>query len=393
MTPVSGVRAVGGCEIIEDGSRFEELESAWQALWLRTGGGIFQSHHWIRAWWNSNPTACRLHIAVAWDDTGAMTAALPLVVLRWRGIRILQWAAQSVSDYCDGLGDSEALLRQLWTTVNRRGGFDIVRLKNIRPDASVRPILSAAIAPGEPSDACLQVACEWSDGHGWFRSLNKKKRSNHSRGERMLAEMGKISVRQIGADPPASLIARLSDLKDQWRRANGLESTCDAAMLTALVDALEKLGALSIVVLECDGEVVAGSINAVHGGRLLAFFATYDPVVARASPGIMLMTHYIRWAFDNGITEIDFLRGEEVYKFEFANSVVTLDVFLAGRSAVGAALLAAYRLGTAARRIVRPAKTVEAPAIGSAYFTEKGTRRDVATKPATAKRPAAEVPA
>jgi CelD/BcsL family acetyltransferase involved in cellulose biosynthesis len=375
------------CELVEDGPRFEEMEPMWQALWLRNGSGVFQSHYWIRAWWESDQADSRLHIAAAWAD-GELVAALPLVVLRWRGIRILQWAAQSVSDYCDALGASEEVLRQLWAMVEQRGGFDIVRLKNVRLDAIVRPILCDAVAPGEPSDACLQVAKQWPGGEGWFRSLNKKKRSNHSRGERMLAEMGKISVRHIVADPPAALIARLSDLKEQWRRANGLASTCDAAMLAALVDGLGKLGALCIVVLECDGEVVAGSINAIQGNRLLAFFATYNPVVARASPGIMLMTHYIKWAFDNGITEVDFLRGEEVYKFEFANRLVTLDGFLAGRTVIGALVLAAHGLWNAARRFAKAPKPVQAPTIGSAYFTEKGTPRDASPLVTAANIPA-----
>jgi CelD/BcsL family acetyltransferase involved in cellulose biosynthesis len=159
-------------------------------------------------------------------------------------------------------------------------------------------------------------------------------------------------------------------------------------MLAALVDGLSRLGALRIVVMECGDQVVAASINAVQGKRLLAFFATYDPVVARASPGIMLMTHYIRWALDNGISEIDFLRGEEVYKFEFANHVVELDVFVAGRSAVGAAVLAAYRLWAVARRYRTSGKEAPKPAIGSAYFTEKGTLREAAPAKTTEQIPA-----
>jgi len=366
------------CEIVDSGHRLEELEAAWHALWLRSGAGIFQSYHWVSGWWTRGQ-AERLHIALAWDRD-ELVAVLPLAVLRWHGARILQWAAQSVSDYCDGLTSSEDALRQLWTMVHRRGGFDIVRLKNVRHDAAIRPILRATVAPGKPDDACLQVVSQWSQsGDGWFRSLNKKKRSNHARGERMLADMGKVTVRQILDHPPPALIARLSELKEQWRQANGLASTCDAATLAALVAALDKIGALMIMVLECDERVVAGSINAVHGGRLLAYFATYDPAVARASPGIMLMTHYIRWGLDNGITEIDFLRGEEVYKFEFANAAITLDAFLAGRTVAGRCVVQLYRLRNAARRLSRSSTgDNQKPTIGSAYFTEKGTPRSPA---------------
>jgi CelD/BcsL family acetyltransferase involved in cellulose biosynthesis len=199
----------------------------------------------------------------------------------------------------------------------------------------------------------------------------------------MLSEMGKVTVRHILADPSPVLIARLSDLKEQWRQANGLVSNCDAAMLTALVEGLGKLGALRIMVLECGDQVIAGSINAVRGNRLMAFFATYDPIVAWASPSIMLMTHYIRWALDHGITDIDFLRGEEVYKYEFANTVVMLEVFLSGRTIIGTSMVAAYRLWVAAQRFANLRKDEQKPTIGSAYFTEKGTPRQMAPAKAT----------
>jgi CelD/BcsL family acetyltransferase involved in cellulose biosynthesis len=367
------------CEIVDSGRRLRELETAWDALWRRSGAGIFQSYHWVSGWWMRGH-AERLHIALAWDD-GELVAVLPLVVLRWRGVRILQWAAQSASDYCDGLASSADALRQLWTIVYMRGGFDIVRLKNVRPDAAIRPVLCETLAPGEADGACLQVISRWPSGDGWFRSLNKKKRSNHARGERMLADMGNVTVRHILDHPPPAVIARLSELKEQWRQANGLASTCDAATLAALIAALEKIGALMIVVLECDGWVVAGSVNAVQGNRLLAYFATYDPAVARASPGIMLMAHYIRWALDNGITEVDFLRGEEVYKFEFANTAITLDVFLAGRTVAGRWIVRLYRARNAMRRLSRSSSNDgPGPTIGSAYFTEKGTPRVPARK-------------
>ena len=42
------------CEVIDNERRLDELESEWHALWLRTEGGVFQSYHWIKAWWLSS---------------------------------------------------------------------------------------------------------------------------------------------------------------------------------------------------------------------------------------------------------------------------------------------------------------------------------------------------
>lgn len=108
---------------------------------------------------------------------------------------------------------------------------------------------------------------------------------------------------------------------------------------------------------------------------MLAVFATYDPVVARASPGIMLMTEYTKWAFDHGITVVDYLCGEETYKFEFANSHLILNSFVASKTIVGSCLLASYRLWN--RYANGKANNIEMPSIGSAYFTYKGNARNV----------------
>src|SRR5437868_11415821 len=96
---VGDLRAKGGggpamidCQIVDDGQRFDELKDAWQALWLRNKAGIFQSHHWIKAWWTSGQAEFRLHITVAWQ-AGELVGVLPLVIRHWCGARVLQWAA------------------------------------------------------------------------------------------------------------------------------------------------------------------------------------------------------------------------------------------------------------------------------------------------------------
>jgi CelD/BcsL family acetyltransferase involved in cellulose biosynthesis len=188
--------------------------------------------------------------------------------------------------------------------------------------------------------------------------------------------MGEVTVRHSLYRPSQATIGRLAELKEQWLQANELSTVCDAAMLASLVNALDKLGALRVVTTECDGKLIAGSINAVHGGRLMAYFATYDPSVARASPGIMLMTDYIKWSLDNGIKEIDFLRGNETYKFEFATDSLILNSFVARKTLVGAAMLTAHRLWVNSRRQTDDKEVKQQPVVGSAYFTEKGNPRE-----------------
>src|SRR5262249_40019790 len=128
---------------------------------------------------------------------------------------------------------------------------------------------------------------------------------------------------------------------------------------------------------------VAASINAVHGRILLAYFAVYDAAFARASPGILLMTEYTRWAFDAGLTKVDYLRGEETYKFEFANNVVSLNSYTKAMTYIGVMSLTFHRLWRLARRRMTSRRMLKAPDIGSAYSTKAGNIRKTPTRPVT----------
>jgi len=373
-------------EVVCDAARFQAVEAAWLALWRRSEADVFQHPGWIAAWWQGCGGSYRLRIGLAWQGE-ELVAALPLAVRSWRGLRLLEWAAQSFSDYCDVVG-SPAALEELWAAVAAVGGFDVVRLKNITPDARVLTVLRQLglreWPERHPHDLCLRVASQWPSGEAWFRSLNKKKRNNHTRGARILAEFGEVAHRQYRpGEALGPVLERLTALKRDWLRANRLRSPLldgNVDVLPRLVQALSQIGSLCIFTIECDGEIVAGSVNVVQKDKMMAFFSAYDPKYDRASPGISLMTEYTRWAFDRGITVVDYLKGREPYKFEFANAAVELTSVVQGWSLLGKALLAGLTALAAAKRLRArlrsgPAAPAAVPAYGGAYLTQSGTSR------------------
>ncbi len=373
-------------ETVRDAARFQEVEAAWLDLWQRSGAGVFQHHSWIAAWWRGCGSDYRLRIGLAWQGE-ELVAILPLAVRSWHGMRILEWAAQSFSDYCDIIG-SPAVLEDLWASVTAAGGFDVIRLKNIPPDARVlsalRQLKLQETPERHPHDLCLSVASHWTSGEAWFRSLNKKKRNNHTRGARILAEFGEVVHRQyLPGEALAPVLQRLITLKLSWLRAKKLRSPLldnNVDVLPRLVQALSRVGSLRIFAIECGGEIVAGSVNVVQNDRMMAFFSAYDPRYERASPGISLMTEYTRWAFDHGITVVDYLRGSEAYKFEFANAAVELTSVVKGCTVLGRSVLAGQGLLTAAKRRLEcfrsgPTPPSAIPSYGGAYLTQSGMPR------------------
>jgi CelD/BcsL family acetyltransferase involved in cellulose biosynthesis len=373
-------------ETVRDAARLQEIEAAWLELWRGSGADIFQHHSWITAWWHGCGDGYRLRIGLAWQGD-RLVAILPLAVRSLHGMRFLEWAAQSFSDYCDLVGSS-AVLEDLWAAVTAAGGFDVIRLKNILPDARVlsglRQLRLRETLDRHPHDLCLRIASRWPSGEAWFRSLNKKKRNNHTRGARILAEFGDVVHRQyLPGESLAPVLDRLMELKRGWLSANKLSSPLldsNVELLPQLVQALSRIGSLRIFVVECSGEVVAGSVNVVQNDKMMAFFSAYDPKYERASPGIGLMTEYTRWAFDHGITVVDYLRGGEPYKFEFANAAIELTSIVKGWTPFGRSVLAGLGMLAAAKRTLArlrsgPAAPPTVPPYGGAYLTQSGMSR------------------
>ena len=101
----------------------------------------------------------------------------------------------------------------------------------------------------------------------------------------------------------------------------------DGAVLRTVLDRAWKSGLAHIFLLECGGKIAAASINFVYAGRMEAYLTSYDEAFERASPGTILIVEYAQWSFDRGLTLVDFLRGEEAFKFRMANAETALSTF------------------------------------------------------------------
>ena len=88
-----------------------------------------------------------------------------------------------------------------------------------------------------------------------------------------------------------------------------------------------------------------------------AYLTSYDEAFERASPGTILIVEYAQWSFDRRLTLVDFLRGDEAFKFRMANAETRLNAFTGSRTLVGRVAISGHRW--LARR--RKRQDVEAP--------------------------------
>jgi CelD/BcsL family acetyltransferase involved in cellulose biosynthesis len=96
-----------------------------------------------------------------------------------------------------------------------------------------------------------------------------------------------------------------------------------------------------------------------------AYMTSYDPAFDRASPGAILIVRYTRWAFDNGLKQVDFLRGDEAFKSRLANAEINLASYVGVRTAIGKTALVAHHLRSWFRGAGSVARA-EPAAVGSA---------------------------
>lgn len=351
---MENVRPEDHVEIVRTTARLREIGPAWTALWSSADASIFQSHAWVLAWWLTamDKERRQLHIGLAWRD-GELGAVLALSAVRKRGLRVLEWAAKDHSDYCDALIapdlDRTAVICALWTQVVAEGRFDLIYLSHVLPNAAIRALFDHASA-GAPflrrthrRQTNLRIAIQWPSGDAWFQSLPAKVRQNYNRRRRLLSKEGELVFRQCGPDEPLRpIIDRLAEAKRKWLTSQGLRSSLiadDNAPLLAFVKVLAEAGILRLFLLECGGQIVAGSINFVQRQTMMVYMPSYDQKYERASPGTLLMTDYIRWSIDHGAREIDFLCGDEEYKRKLASFSVELDSFMRARTLAGAAAI------------------------------------------------------
>jgi CelD/BcsL family acetyltransferase involved in cellulose biosynthesis len=134
-----------------------------------------------------------------------------------------------------------------------------------------------------------------------------------------LQERGEVEI-SFHTQVPPEVVTQLMSMKETWARAQHLPvPTTHQGWLAPLIDALVSIDRLLVTLLTCDGVIIAGSVSILHGTKMLSYFTTYDLAYTHGSPGIVLLTETIRWAWDHGYTEHDHLRGDHPYKLPFSN--------------------------------------------------------------------------
>lgn len=157
----------------------------------------------------------------------------------------------------------------------------------------------------------ITAVVELGDGHeAWLSGLRKKYRHELRRKRRRFeAELGSPRlVRRHDAHHFAAMHRLAGGAKGEFM---------DDAMegfFTALQD---RVGAVVDTLEGADGRPCAMAFGFEDDTTYYLYNSAYDPSLVAVSPGIVLVDLLIRRTISSGRTRLDFLKGDEPYKFEF----------------------------------------------------------------------------
>jgi CelD/BcsL family acetyltransferase involved in cellulose biosynthesis len=145
------------------------------------------------------------------------------------------------------------------------------------------------------------------------------------RKDRRRAEgMGPLAFERADRGDAVATLHLLFELHaKRWQLRGQPGALADARIRDLHVDAAARFarrGELRLYLLKLGGAPAAVVYGLRWGGRLHLYMQGIEPALDRASPGTLVLANVLEDAMGEGITEVDFLRGGEAYKYAWGAS-------------------------------------------------------------------------
>lgn len=229
-------------------------------------------------------------------------------------------AAEALAAYCADGGD--AAHPRPWDAV------DLRRLRTGDPalDALADAFGRREMAHGwtlnvEREDVCpvatLPAGATLDD---YLATLGKKERHEIRRKVRRAEAAGEVRL-DDSPDPIADLPAFIDLHQRRWGADGLFPDTEGGAQSRVFFRRLFELfgpgGPLRLAFLTVGGKRVGACVSFEAGDAVLYYNAGVDPEARDLSPGVVMVERLVRRALERGARRLDFLRGDEPYKYEW----------------------------------------------------------------------------
>jgi CelD/BcsL family acetyltransferase involved in cellulose biosynthesis len=311
-------------EAFGDDSAFTSLRPEWVELEERAAeDNIFLTYLWQHSWWQDLGEG-ELDI-VTFRDGRKLVGLAPTYRERVGGFPAVRFGGGlEVSDYLGILvepGYEPAVGRAFLEHCLESPGL-VMDFHFLRSDGVTVRLLTAAARDmdrrynleDEEVSPRIELHGDWQT---YIAGLGKKDRHELRRKRRRLEEAGGWVIAESRPETLAADLESFFDLHAKSSRAKEDFLTDDVKrFFRHICFHLQEAGWLSLRSLDFHGRPVAAVLGFVYRGRLLLYNSGYDPAETALSPGFVLMSEEVRLAMEEGMSEVDFLRGNEKYKYD-----------------------------------------------------------------------------
>jgi CelD/BcsL family acetyltransferase involved in cellulose biosynthesis len=211
------------------------------------------------------------------------------------------------------------------------GDWDAVDLRRLRCGDPVADALAGALGAREMDegwtltvereDVCPVVTLpDDADMDTYLSTLGKKERHEVRRKVRRAQAVGEIRLEDSAAPVPD--LDAFIDLHQRRWGVDGLfpdtpGGTQSRVFITRLFELFGADGPLRLAFLSVGGRQIASGIHFETEDGILYYNAGIDPDARELSPGVLMVYALVARALATGRRRIDFLRGDEGYKYEW----------------------------------------------------------------------------
>jgi CelD/BcsL family acetyltransferase involved in cellulose biosynthesis len=211
------------------------------------------------------------------------------------------------------------------------GAWDVVDLRRLRCADPTGTELAAAfgaleMAQGwtlnvEREDVCPVATLPLGvDIEAYLATLGKKVRHEIRRKVRRAQALG--DVRLVDSTDTLADLEVFIDLHQRRWGDDGLFPATrggdqSRVMFRRLFELYGANGPLGLTMLLVGDRRIAAGVHFETANELLYYNAGIDPAARELSPGVLMIYGYMRRALERGIRRVDFLRGDEPYKYEW----------------------------------------------------------------------------
>jgi len=362
---------------------FASIREEWRALNLRARAGtMFLSPDWLEPWWAQWGSERELQL-VCVREGAQLIGFLPLFTeqVRRGGVPLKRLAfvgdGETGCDYLDALAEPgrEREVFEFCLLAVQHLEWDLCDLADLWRESFTAVNLAQRfpnekLTQGLIRDGRLRHVCPHIPLQGTFENYLRglSRRENLKRREKWIFKQPGTSI-ECARTPEEAVKATGNFIqlhRARWAADGGSDGVCDEkheAFHREAIARLARNGSLRLYTLFCARRPVASVYGVVHQGKFNYYQSGYDPEWASKSVGLVLLARSVSDAFAEGLSEFDFLRGNEGYKAEWARGerwTVQLRLWRGMRGRTARAALSAEMFARETFKAALPHRAIEA---------------------------------